>query len=423
MTVDSDNRLATFNGTNVTNDLNGNMTGAPLTNGTFATYTYDARNRLGSAGGLSYMYDAAGNRLALTNAGNVTQFVINPNAKLPQIMMRIRSEVTNFYVYGNGLLYEVTETATTTNTATYHYDSRGSTVALTDTNGNVTDHVEYSAYGMTTYRLGTNDTPFLYNGRYGVQTDANGLLYMRARYYNPYLCRFVNADPSGFSGGLNWYAYADGNPISELDPFGLGAVTDNDMFSWINVNSVPNIVGLLAPNVFPPPLAFQAPGDDPYAPGDPSFDPSLPTTAQIRFGFPGTPPDPETVQLVNGIMAMAAMATTSLLDVPELFAAEGDMVTVTHFTDAQTVVNIQNGTRTLNAGTFVTLPSEVAGMNASQVETALEIDAGKGAYSSTFQTPAENLGPAFNGSLTSGGKIQFQLINPTPPGPFVPTPH
>src|SRR5207237_4283183 len=45
-------------------------------------------------------------------------------------------------------------------------------------------------------------------------------------YYNPYLCRFINPDPSGFAGGLNWYAYADGNPVSLLDPFGLGAISD-----------------------------------------------------------------------------------------------------------------------------------------------------------------------------------------------------
>ena len=69
-------------------------------------------------------------------------------------------------------------------------------------------------------RGGTNDTPFLYNGRYGVMTDPNGLLYMRARYYNPYLCRFINPDPAGFAGGLNFYAYANGNPVSYLDPFG-----------------------------------------------------------------------------------------------------------------------------------------------------------------------------------------------------------
>jgi len=87
---------------------------------------------------------------------------------------------------------------------------------------------------MTTYRAGTNDTPFLYNGRYGVQTDPNGLLYMRARYYNPYICRFINADPSGFKGGLNMYAFCNGNPISLTDPTGLGAVGDNASFSWFN---------------------------------------------------------------------------------------------------------------------------------------------------------------------------------------------
>lgn len=103
-------------------------------------------------------------------------------------------------------------------------------------------------------------------------------------------------------------------------------------------------------------------------------------------------------------------------------AARSEMVTVTHFTDAATVGKIQTGTGTLNAGSFVTLPSEVAGMNGSAVEAALEINSGRGAFSTTFQTPRANLGPAFNGPLTSGQKIQFQLVNPTTPGPFIPTP-
>jgi RHS repeat-associated protein len=81
--------------------------------------------------------------------------------------------------------------------------------------------MEYSLYGSMTYRAGTSDTPFLFNGRYGVMTDPNGLLFMRARYYNPFICRFINPDPSGFAGGLNMYAFANGNPVSYLDPFGL----------------------------------------------------------------------------------------------------------------------------------------------------------------------------------------------------------
>ena len=54
-----------------------------------------------------------------------------------------------------------------------------------------------------------------------MQTDENGLLYMRARYYNPMTRRFINADPIGFEGGLNWYAYAGGDPLGYVDPTGL----------------------------------------------------------------------------------------------------------------------------------------------------------------------------------------------------------
>jgi RHS repeat-associated protein len=54
---------------------------------------------------------------------------------------------------------------------------------------------------------------------YGIQTDANGLTYMRARYYSPELGRFINEDP--IRDGHNWYAYTDGNPVNRIDPTGL----------------------------------------------------------------------------------------------------------------------------------------------------------------------------------------------------------
>jgi hypothetical protein len=44
---------------------------------------------------------------------------------------------------------------------------------------------------------------------------------MRARYYNPLLMRFINADPIGFAGGSNWYAYANNSPLLFIDPSGL----------------------------------------------------------------------------------------------------------------------------------------------------------------------------------------------------------
>ena len=226
MAYDADNELTSYAGQTVTNDANGNMIYGPLTNG-FGSYTYDVRNRLTGAGGVSYAYDPAGNRVAITNGVTVTQFVVNPNAALSQVLMRVQNGVTNYYVYGAGLLYEVAQTATKTNVLVHHYDYRGSTVAMTDGGGNVTDRVAYSPYGGITSRTGTNDTPFLYNGSYGVQTDANGLLYMRARYYNPAICRFVNPDPLEFLGGLNFYTFAKGNSISKIDPSGKITVIDS----------------------------------------------------------------------------------------------------------------------------------------------------------------------------------------------------
>jgi RHS repeat-associated protein len=119
-----------------------------------------------------------------------------------------------------GLLYEVNQAE---QTKTYHYDQVGSAIARTDDTGKVIGKAGYSAYGLCYWKQGDMATPFLYNGQAGVQTDPNGLLNMRARYYSPYLMRFLNADPIGFSGGSNWFAYADGNPISLNDPFGLEA--------------------------------------------------------------------------------------------------------------------------------------------------------------------------------------------------------
>ena len=43
---------------------------------------------------------------------------------------------------------------------------------------------------------------------------------MRARYYNPLVRRFINADPTGLDGGLNWYTYANNSPLLYVDANG-----------------------------------------------------------------------------------------------------------------------------------------------------------------------------------------------------------
>ncbi|MCI8668504.1 MAG: hypothetical protein HFI34_03095 [Lachnospiraceae bacterium] len=73
----------------------------------------------------------------------------------------------------------------------YHFNNIGSTSAVTDIEGTI-DHVyTYGTYGELLSGE-TKDIRFMYNGRYGVDMEENGLYYMRARYYNVDIKRFIN---------------------------------------------------------------------------------------------------------------------------------------------------------------------------------------------------------------------------------------
>ncbi|PTY01287.1 RHS repeat-associated core domain-containing protein [Opitutus sp. ER46] len=192
------------------------MTTGPSPSGAMKTYSYDARNRLTSFDGSGYTYNPEGLRTAVTGTGAAT-FLVDPNAALSRVLRRTKGGVTTYYVYGHGLLYQESGGVT----RTYHGNQVGSTLVLTDDSQNVTDRIGYAPYGTITERTGSTDTPFLFNGEYGVMTDTNGLICMRARYYNPRLMRFVNADPIKFDGGANWYAFCGNSPLSLVDPWGL----------------------------------------------------------------------------------------------------------------------------------------------------------------------------------------------------------
>jgi RHS repeat-associated protein len=172
---------------------------------------------LKSAGGITYGYDPEGERVSQSGAGGSISYVNENNLGLTKVLQRTKDGQTVRYVWGAGLLYEVNASAEATY---YHYDNYGSTIALTDDNEAVTDRVEYSPFGSIIHREGTHDTPFLFTGFFGNQTDESGLIHMRARFYNPLIRRFVNADPA--QQGWNWYAYAAGNPLGFVDPTGLG---------------------------------------------------------------------------------------------------------------------------------------------------------------------------------------------------------
>jgi len=51
--------------------------------------------------------------------------------------------------------------------------------------------------------------------------DASGLMYRRNRFYDPKSGRFTQEDPIGLAGGVNAYGFAEGDPVSYGDPYGL----------------------------------------------------------------------------------------------------------------------------------------------------------------------------------------------------------
>jgi len=102
----------------------------------------------------------------------------------------------------------------------YHYDGLGSVAALSNSSGNSDYSYEYSAYGQV---VGSDPNftanPYLFTGRrFDYET---GLYYYRARYYNPYIGRFLQTDPIGYGDGINWYRYCGNNPVNHADPSGL----------------------------------------------------------------------------------------------------------------------------------------------------------------------------------------------------------
>ena len=235
-TYDLDNRLQTFGNKTITYDNDGNMTSGPIIEGgNNAALEFNARGQLMGTGDVAYAYDLENTRTIVMHYDKnkiLTQYryVYNRVGNVPEVLMRVKltnmTSQSTYYVYGAGLAYEVKITPDGQEAVRYyHYDQVGSTVAMTDSAQAITDRFHYDPWGYVLHSIGDSDTPFQFVGAYGIQTDPNGLINMRARYYNPVTKSFISQDPSGFEGGLNWYLYANGNPFTYIDPNGEFAIT------------------------------------------------------------------------------------------------------------------------------------------------------------------------------------------------------
>ena len=210
--------LTAFNNQSIAYDAAGNPTsylGHSL--------TWTMGRQLASFDGISYTYNEDGIRTSKT-ANNVT---------------------TRYYLDGTNVIAQTDGT----NTLYFRYDSNGSLTSvifngteyfylknglgditgLADANGNIVAEYAYDPWGVVISVTGSNialanANPFRYRGYY-YDTDTE-MYYLQSRYYDPEICRFINADDANYITIIDTlFNYCYNNPILFTDYFGKLAST------------------------------------------------------------------------------------------------------------------------------------------------------------------------------------------------------
>lgn len=160
----------------------------------------------------TYTYNGDGLRTSQTVGGTTTYLAWQLDEQLPVVL----SDGARTYIYGpNGLSVE--QIGAEEHLTYLHHDQQGSTRLLTGATGTVEGAMTYDAYGSRLAATGTASTGLGYDGQL---TDADtGLIYLRARYYDPSTAQFVSVDPLQEGTGET-YGFANAAPLGYFDPSG-----------------------------------------------------------------------------------------------------------------------------------------------------------------------------------------------------------
>jgi RHS repeat-associated protein len=160
----------------------------------------------------SYTYDATDLRQTQTINGTKADLTWDTAEQLPVVL----EDGTNNYIYGPGGL-PVEQVPTTGEPLFFHHDQQGSTRLLTNMTGTTETAYTFTPYGRLEATTGTATTPLRYDAQY-TNTDT-GLIYLRARTYDPNTAQFLTDDPVLETTGEP-YTYATDNPENQQDQSG-----------------------------------------------------------------------------------------------------------------------------------------------------------------------------------------------------------
>ncbi len=184
--------------------------------GGYSGYRYDYNNMLIAAGSATYAYFGE-RRVKKVENGTTTRYFFDD---YEEETTGASTNIVKYYVGGairstaDGLVF-------------VYKDVSGNSSLVTDADGILVKRLIYDPFGSSV--VDTSDSRKLKRKFGGGETDATGLSYFGARYYDPAIGRFITADtivPAGGPQCLNRYAYCGNNPVNYIDPSGHSWFTD-----------------------------------------------------------------------------------------------------------------------------------------------------------------------------------------------------
>lgn len=233
-----------------TYDGNGNLA-SKLEPGRTTLYRFDPQSRLidirigdslaeasAKTAAVRYAYDVQGNRVRKWTA-QLRGYLVDINTPFAQVAAEVTGTERVHYVRGLELIRQIKVTESGTEDLFPIHGHLGTSIGAVNADGDLVEEVDVDAFGNPVQASDLKQA-HLYTGEYWDQ-DAQ-LLYLRARWYDPKIGRFVSPDP--YEGrqrdprSLNRYAYAHNDPTHERDPSGKFSMSELNFGTALSVAMV-----------------------------------------------------------------------------------------------------------------------------------------------------------------------------------------